>query len=83
MRAVVMVIGLALAAGPVWAADEPASAAKDDKDKVVCKNLMRENSRFPVRTCMTRGEWEQQAETAMKAFSEVQNRPNVFVGKGN
>jgi hypothetical protein len=83
MRAVILAFGLALAAGPAFAADDPAPAGKDDNDKVVCKKVTKPNSRFATRTCMTKAEWEQQTEAAMKAFRDVQNRTQTFGGKGS
>lgn len=86
MRVIVMAIGLALAAGPAFATETaaPSATAKaDDADTVICKKRVRANSRFVARQCLTKAEWDAQAETARKAWEEVQNRPNVFIDKGN
>jgi hypothetical protein len=84
MRVAVLAIGLALAAGPALANEPAAQAKKDaDKEKVVCKERVKANSRFTTRMCLTKAEWEDQANTARAAFEEVQNRPVIFIGKGN
>ena len=79
MRAAVMLVGLALAAGPAWAAEEPAPAEKADKDKVICKERTKVNSRFTTRQCMTKAEWDQQTETARSAFAQIYDRPMVVI----
>lgn len=84
MRAVALAIGLALAAGTALANEPAAQADKDtDKEKVVCKERVKANSRFTIRMCLTKREWEDQANTARAAFQEVQNRPVIFIGKGD
>lgn len=83
MRAIILAIGLALAAGPAQADEAPAAKAKDDADKVVCKKEVVPNSRFTKRTCMTKAEWEQRTETAMRALRDVQNRTQTYGGKGD
>lgn len=84
MRVAVLAIGLALAAGPALANEPVAQADKDaDKEKVVCKERVKANSRFTTRMCLTRREWEDQANTARAAFQEVQNRPVIYIGRGD
>jgi hypothetical protein len=87
MRAIVLGLSLALAAGGLASADEATeqvrTAPQAKKEKVICKERIKANSRFSTRSCMTAAEWEEQAETARSAFSEVQNRPMTDISRGN
>ena len=82
MRVAVLAIGLALTAGHALA-DDSAAEKDADKEKIVCKQQMKANSRFTTRVCLTRAEWEFRAEQHRKAFQEVQNRPVISIAKGN
>lgn len=83
MRVLALAMGLALAAGPALATDSDAAAEKDDKDKVVCKERLKANSRFTTRLCLTQAEWELRAEQHRKSFEEIQNRPVINGARGN
>ena len=76
MRIAVLTLGLALAASPALAGD---AKPKDDKDKVICKERTKVNSRFTTRQCMTKAEWDQQTETARSAFAQIYDRPMVVI----
>ena len=82
MRVVALAIGLALAAGSALS-DEPAPDKDADKEKVVCKERVKANSRFTTKLCLTKAEWEFRSEQHRKAFQEVQNRPVISIAKGN
>lgn len=66
---------------------EPAPAAaetaSEDKSRLVCRREMKANSRFSTKICKTVAEWEERAETARRAFGEVQDRPVVDISRGN
>ena len=84
MRVAVLAISLAMFAGSALAAEEVTAApapAKPQKEKVICKERVKANSRFTTRSCMTAAEWEKETETAKSAFSEVQNRPMFNSGR--
>lgn len=86
MRVAVLAMGLAMTAGAALASEPSTaitSAPKAQKEKVICKERVKANSRFTSRTCMTATEWEAAAETARSAFSEVQNRPLINITRSN
>lgn len=86
MRVVILAMGLAMTAGAALAGEPStaiASAPKAEKEKVICKERVKANSRFTSRTCMTESEWAAAAETARSAFSEVQNRPMINITRSN
>ncbi|HEX6860484.1 MAG TPA: hypothetical protein VF138_09850 [Caulobacteraceae bacterium] len=82
MRIAVIAAGLVMIGGAAFA-DEPPAAAKPVKEKVICKERTKANSRFTTRSCMTQKEWDAQTETARSAFAEVQNRPYINIERGN
>ncbi len=82
MRLVILGLGLAFIAGPALADDAPRgkpAAKAEDPNEVVCKERLRANSRFKARMCLTRADWEARTDTAVQAFSEVQNRPQAVL----
>ncbi len=60
-----------------------AQTASGDKSRMVCRREMKANSRFSTKICKTVAEWEERAETARRAFGEVQDRPVVDISRGN
>jgi hypothetical protein len=86
MRVVIMAVTLAMAAGTAFADEQTAAvqaAPKAKKEKVICKERVKANSRFTAKTCMTQAEWDATTETARSAFAEVQNRPMFDISRGN
>ena len=84
MRVLALSIALALVAGPALSNETTAATAKDeDKERIVCREQMKANSRFTTRLCLTKAEWEFRAEQHRKAFEEVQNRPVINGARGN
>lgn len=86
MRVAVLAMSLALAAAGVASAsdaDQMKPAPKAKKEKVICKERTKANSRFSTRSCMTQAEWDQATETARSAFSDVQNRPMINIARSN
>lgn len=82
MRVLALAIGLALAAGPALA-NETAADKDADKEKIVCRQQPKANSRFMTRVCLTKAEWEFRTEQHRKAIEEIQNRPYISTVKGN
>lgn len=86
MRVVILAVAMAMTAGAGFAG-EPAEAVQAapqaKKEKVICKERTKANSRFTARMCMTQAEWDQTTETARSAFAEVQNRPMIDITRSN
>jgi hypothetical protein len=84
MRVVILAVVMAMTAGTAFAEGETLQAApKAKKEKVICKERTKANSRFTTKTCMTQAEWDATTETARSAFSEVQNRPMYNITRSN
>lgn len=59
------------------------NSASDPKNKTVCKGSQRTGTRFASRTCRTVREWEELEEQNKRGASELINRPQIEIRKGN
>lgn len=55
----------------------------DKKVKMVCKEVVKANSRFGKKQCVELEAYKRQQEIDRQAFEETQNRPMISTARGN
>ena len=64
----------------------PNAAAKtraETKERMICKSEPETGTRFQRKTCRTAVEWDEIAEANRQAASEMANRPQIELRRGN
>ena len=83
MRRLLGLTAVLATAGAFAATPAAAAEGADAKQRVICKQQVRTGTRFPKKTCMSKGEWDAAAEQAKRQAAEEFSRPRISTERGN